>query len=97
MPRVLIHAEVAASSVADLCSLPDANWPLCSSPIILERTPHRGVCALTQFADSIGLPTDEGLFGFKPFSEVWVGRLAMIGFLTSVVQEFLTGVLSPAQ
>ena len=44
-----------------------------------------------QFADSIGLPTDEGLFGFKPFSEVWVGRLAMIGFLTSVVEEFITG------
>lgn len=21
-----------------------------------------------------GLPTDEGLFGFKPFPEVWVGR-----------------------
>ena len=63
---------------------------------------YAGVCAtklclrLTQFADSIGLPTDEGLFGFKPFSEVWVGRLAMIGFLTSVVQEFLTGVLSPS-
>ena len=51
------------------------------------------VCSV-QFADSIGLPTDEGLFGFKPFSEVWVGRLAMIGFLTSVVQEFLTGVLT---
>ena len=25
-----------------------------------------------------------------------MGRLAMIGFLTSVVQEFLTGVLSPS-
>ena len=25
---------------------------------------------LQQFADSIGLPTDEGLFGFKPFPEV---------------------------
>jgi hypothetical protein len=27
------------------------------------------VC-LTQVADSIGLPTEEGLFGFKPFPEV---------------------------
>jgi hypothetical protein len=23
-----------------------------------------------QFSDSIGLPTDEGIFGFKPFGEV---------------------------
>jgi hypothetical protein len=46
---------------------------------------------VAKFADSIGLPTDEGLFGFKPFPEVWVGRLAMIGFLSSCVGEFLTG------
>ncbi len=25
-----------------------------------------------------GLPTEDGLFGFVPFSEVWVGRLAMM-------------------
>lgn len=46
---------------------------------------------VAQFADSIGLPTDEGLFGFKPFPEVWVGRLAMMGFLTSLVEDFITG------
>lgn len=70
--------------------------------VFMQQPCYIGVCALklclrlAQFADSIGLPTDEGLFGFKPFSEVWVGRLAMIGFLTSVVQEFLTGVLPPS-
>jgi hypothetical protein len=41
----------------------------------------------TQFADSIGLPTDEGLFGFKPFAETWTGRLAMMGFVVSIVEE----------
>jgi hypothetical protein len=46
---------------------------------------------IAKIADDIGLPTDEGLFGFKPFPEVWVGRLAMMGFLTSVVEEFITG------
>ncbi|KAK9805502.1 hypothetical protein WJX72_001684 [[Myrmecia] bisecta] len=46
---------------------------------------------VAKFADSIGLPTDEGLFGFKPFPEVWVGRLAMMGFLCSCIGEFLTG------
>jgi hypothetical protein len=46
---------------------------------------------IPQFADSIGLPTDEGLFGFKPFSEMWCGRLAMMGFVTSIVEEAMTG------
>lgn len=46
---------------------------------------------LAKYADSIGLPTDEGLFGFKPFSEVWCGRLAMMGFVISIVQEARTG------
>ncbi|KAF8062640.1 fbiC [Scenedesmus sp. PABB004] len=46
---------------------------------------------LAKFADSIGLPTDEGLFGFKPFAEVWCGRLAMMGFVVSIVEEAMTG------
>lgn len=46
---------------------------------------------VAKIADSIGLPTDEGIFGFKPFPEVWVGRLAMMGFLTSLLEEFWTG------
>jgi hypothetical protein len=44
-----------------------------------------------QFADSIGLPTDEGLFGFRPFAEQWCGRLAMMGFVVSIVEEAMTG------
>ncbi len=46
---------------------------------------------LLQFSASIGLPTDEGLFGFKPFAEQWCGRLAMMGFVVSIVQEAQTG------
>ncbi|KAK9802691.1 hypothetical protein WJX73_007227 [Symbiochloris irregularis] len=46
---------------------------------------------IAKFSDNIGLPTDEGIFGFKPFPEVWVGRLAMAGFVTSCVVEFQTG------
>ena len=41
-----------------------------------------------QFADSIGLPTEEGIFGFRPFAEVWTGRLAMFGFAAAIVGEF---------
>ncbi|GIL48911.1 hypothetical protein Vafri_5322 [Volvox africanus] len=47
--------------------------------------------ALARFADSIGMPTDEGVFGFTPFSEMWVGRWSMIGFVSSIVVEFATG------
>lgn len=46
---------------------------------------------IAQLADNIGLPTDEGLFGFRPFAEVWCGRLAMMGFITSIVEEATTG------
>lgn len=34
---------------------------------------------------------DEGLFGFRPFAEVWTGRLAMMGFISSIVGEAVTG------
>lgn len=43
-----------------------------------------------QFAESIGLPVTESknrLFGFHPFSELWTGRLAMIGFLCAIIGE----------
>lgn len=47
--------------------------------------------SLAKFSDSIGMPTDEGFFGFKPFSEMWVGRWAMMGFVSSIVVEAATG------
>lgn len=34
----------------------------------------------------------EGLFGFKPFPELWVGRLAMLGFAAGAGDEMVTGV-----
>lgn len=46
---------------------------------------------IEKVANDIGLPTDEGLFGFSPFAEQWTGRLAMMGFLTSIVEEAITG------
>ena len=52
------------------------------------------LAANLQFAENIGLPVGEGLFGFTPFAEVWVGRLAMMGFITSIVEETITGKVS---
>ncbi|KAI8475645.1 MAG: hypothetical protein J3K34DRAFT_403970 [Monoraphidium minutum] len=56
--------------------------------VVVRAEQKNGVA---QFADSIGLPTEEGIFGFRPFAEVWVGRLAMMGFVTSIVEEAMTG------
>jgi len=30
-------------------------------------------------------------FGFNPFAETWNGRLAMIGFVTALINEYVTG------
>lgn len=46
---------------------------------------------LVKIAESIGLPMDEPIFGFRPFAELWVGRLAMMGFLVSIIEEGVTG------
>lgn len=44
-----------------------------------------------KFAAGVGMPTDDGVFGFTPFAEQWVGRWAMIGFAASIIGEFKTG------
>eukprot|EP00195_Chlamydomonas_chlamydogama_P007869 CAMPEP_0202894880 /NCGR_PEP_ID=MMETSP1392-20130828/4179_1 /ASSEMBLY_ACC=CAM_ASM_000868 /TAXON_ID=225041 /ORGANISM="Chlamydomonas chlamydogama, Strain SAG 11-48b" /LENGTH=206 /DNA_ID=CAMNT_0049579699 /DNA_START=58 /DNA_END=675 /DNA_ORIENTATION=- len=47
--------------------------------------------ALAKFSDGIGMPTEDGVFGFTPFAEMWVGRWSMLGFVSSIVVEFTTG------
>lgn len=37
------------------------------------------------------METQENKFGFTRFSEVWNGRLAMIGFVAAMVVEYFTG------
>lgn len=37
------------------------------------------------------MPTDDGILGFTPFAEQWVGRWAMMGFVSSFVVEGATG------
>lgn len=44
-----------------------------------------------EMAMNMGFDVSEGLYGFTPFSELWVGRLAMAGFVTGVAEELLTG------
>ena len=38
-----------------------------------------------------GMDTSRGVFGFNPFSELWVGRWAMIGFASGLTVELVTG------
>eukprot|EP00191_Tetraselmis_sp_GSL018_P013197 CAMPEP_0177578076 /NCGR_PEP_ID=MMETSP0419_2-20121207/134_1 /TAXON_ID=582737 /ORGANISM="Tetraselmis sp., Strain GSL018" /LENGTH=297 /DNA_ID=CAMNT_0019066453 /DNA_START=149 /DNA_END=1042 /DNA_ORIENTATION=- len=42
-------------------------------------------------AEVLGMDTSEGIFGFTPFAERWVGRLAMTGIVSSVLVEAQTG------
>lgn len=77
------------SGVVARCKSATSRVPHVAVRATLNTTPSKP--AVAKFADSIGLPTDEGLFGFKPFSEVWCGRLAMMGFVCSIVEEFVTG------
>ncbi len=37
------------------------------------------------------MPTTDGFFGFTPFAEMWVGRWAQLGFVSSIVVEFISG------
>ena len=38
-------------------------------------------------AKGMGFDTSEGIFGFTPFAELWVGRLAMTGFTVGLAEE----------
>ena len=39
----------------------------------------------------MGYDISEGIFGFTPFAELWVGRLAMAGFTVGFAEELWTG------
>lgn len=45
----------------------------------------------SEMAAKYGLDSTEGIFGFKPFGELWVGRAAMGGFAIGLGTEILTG------
>merc|ERR1711920_600842 len=47
--------------------------------------------SFTGAAKNMGFDLSDGLFGFTPFSELWVGRLAMIGFAAGMAGEFASG------
>ncbi|KAG1659571.1 hypothetical protein FOA52_011927 [Chlamydomonas sp. UWO 241] len=47
--------------------------------------------ALAKASAGMGMPTDDGVFGFTPFAEMWAGRWAMLGFVASICVEFVTG------
>ena len=84
---------MSASSSAFVCA-----------PAVTRKTMHRHRPSQRRFAvaaaapsdfdkaaANIGLDSREGVFGFTPFAELWVGRLAMLGFASGVSVELLTG------
>eukprot|EP00199_Chlamydomonas_sp_CCMP681_P006600 CAMPEP_0119101778 /NCGR_PEP_ID=MMETSP1180-20130426/731_1 /TAXON_ID=3052 ORGANISM="Chlamydomonas cf sp, Strain CCMP681" /NCGR_SAMPLE_ID=MMETSP1180 /ASSEMBLY_ACC=CAM_ASM_000741 /LENGTH=286 /DNA_ID=CAMNT_0007085951 /DNA_START=112 /DNA_END=972 /DNA_ORIENTATION=+ len=58
---------------------------------VVARASSQQDNGLLRFSKSIGLDASEGVFGFTPFAENWAGRLAMMGFITSIAEEFVTG------
>eukprot|EP00798_Chlamydomonas_sp_ICE-L_P018634 gene18634-25147_t len=64
--------------------------PTVSAPRTVARA-QADKGAFGKFSDSIGMPTDDGYFGFTPFAEQWAGRWAMLGFASSLVGEFTSG------
>jgi len=84
-------AERAAflSVRADAVQEKSADKPVEESAGTPEAVPVQE--PIVQAAESIGLNTSEGLFGFTPFAELWTGRLAMSGFTIGLVTEVITG------
>jgi hypothetical protein len=72
--QVLVQFWISAGALSGtLCCTTFTDRLAC-----LVLVPVHGA-AWSQFADSIGLPTDEGIFGFKPFAEVWCGEYRQAG------------------
>ena len=61
------------------------------APLLILPFNSLAIELCTQLSDSMGMPTEDGFFGFTPFAEQWVGRWAMLGFASSIVGEFTTG------
>lgn len=85
--RKATQSSVSAAPRGGLAALP-RSVPRTIRTFRCQASEKSGMAS---FAESIGLPVDEGLFGFRPFPELFVGRLAMMGFLTSMVEEGITG------
>lgn len=52
------------------CSLPQRQHARRQVQIRAQQQQQQTKPEVAKFADSVGLPTEEGLFGFKPFPEV---------------------------
>lgn len=87
MAAQMMNKRAAAST----CRIAAAAVPAVRPRTLACRALNQQKSAPAAYLDSIGLPTDEGYFGFKPFSEVWVGRWAMIGFVSSIYGEAVSG------
>ena len=58
---------------------------------VCTQTPEPPVEGWKATAEGMGLDTKEGVVGFTPFSELYVGRMAMMGFLAGSTMELATG------
>lgn len=85
MQPMRINANPSRPAVSSRCLQPKVALPKLVARAESEKS------AAAKLSDSMGMPTNGGIFGFTPFAEQWVGRWAMFGFAASVIGEFNTG------
>lgn len=93
MKSTTIHRAPATSGTG-VRRLPMAPGRVSQAPCrraIAPRASRLEKSGFAKWSDSIGMPTEDGVFGFTPFAEMWVGRWAQLGFVSSIVVEFVTG------
>ena len=76
-PRRLLPARCAAPRRARVRADGGSGINLSGFPYLLAR--------------KAGFDTSEGIAGFTPFAELFIGRTAMGGFATGLAQELITG------
>ena len=62
-----------------------------SNPLICRATEQPSSPPEAQKTVIAGMDATRGFFGFVPFSELWVGRWAMMGFASGLFVELATG------
>lgn len=58
----------------------------------VEATVNTSVDPFVQNVEEMGFDLSGGVFGFTPFAELWVGRMAMLGFAIGFGTELITHV-----
>lgn len=91
MPALSTMRSTSSAATCKRSSGARAVRPSARRAMVVRAQAQSTANPLSAFLKSVGNDPSEGVFGFKPFAETWVGRWAMLGFASSMVAEFVTG------